>query len=321
MITTSASVVVAACAFLAPMPACAQTASERPVRIVVASAPGSPADEQIRALVAFMSGSLGRALIVDNRGTGRGVPASETVARADPSGNTLLLGSSVTHAANPVLNEGLSYDPTRDFVPVTQIARTGMIVAGHRSLPGSSVPALAKHARSAPVPLKLGSHDIVEQAAGQALGRLLGFNLQPVMHQSSLPAMLALTSGAVDLSLLTPYAARPHVHGGRLKAFGITGFERSSALPEIATLAEQGIEGYDLPCWDGLFAPAGTPAEVVSAIHRSAAHALGTQSVRGLYLELGITPVGNTPAEFAAILTQDIAAFRRIAARSVAAAK
>jgi len=297
------------------MPAHAQTASPRPLRIVVAATPSAPADEQIRALAPAMESALGRVLLVDNRGGGLGIPASEVVARAEPNGGTLLLGSSVTHAANPALHERLPYDPLRDFVAITQLASTGMVVAGQPRLPGSSITELASHARSATVPLKLGSFDPVAQAAGLALARHLGFKLQPTMHPASIPAMLALTSGAVDLSLITPYAARGHVHAGRLKAYGITGANRSSALPEIATLAEQDIEGYDFPCWDGLFAPAGTPVEIVSAVHRSVVQALGAPKMRGLYLELGVMPVGSTPAEFAAVVKRDIATFRRIAAR------
>lgn len=321
MNTPSARAMLVACILPAALPVCAQTTSSRPLRVVVAAAPAAAADEQIRALLPHMSATLKRTLVVDNRGGGSGVPASEATARAEPNGATLLLGSSVTHAANPVLHERLSYDPLRDFVAVTLLAATGMIVTGHPRLPGSTIAALAAHAKCVAVPLKLGSHDAVEQLAGEALGRHLGFRLQPVMHKASIPAMLALTSGSVDLSLLTPYAARPHVHGGRLKAFGITGAERSSALPEIATLAEQGVEGYDLPSWDGLFAPAGTSQEIVNAVQRSAAQALGEPNVRRLYLELGITPIGSTAVEFAAILKRDIAAFRRLAAQHLAPPK
>lgn len=315
MTTPSAPVLLVTCALFAAVPAQAQTASARPLRIVVAATPASPADEQIRALAPAMESALGRGLLVDNRGGGQGIPASETVARAEPNGGTLLLGSSVTHAANPALHQRLPYDPLRDFVAIAQLASTSMVVAGQPRLPGSSIAELASHARSAAAPLKLGSFDPVAQAAGLALARHLGFKLQPVLHPASIPAMLALTSGAVDLSLITPYAARAHVHAERLKAYAVTGPGRSSALPEIATLAEQGIEGYDFPCWDGLFAPAGTPIEFVSAVQRSVVQALAAPKIRGLYRELGITPVGSTPAEFAAVVKRDIATFRRIAAR------
>lgn len=313
MQTSSATILTALCALVAAAPARAQTESARPVRILVAAPPGTAADEQIRTLLPFLSTTLRRTLLVDNRGTGQGIPASETAARAEPNASTLLLGNSTTHAANPVLHQRLSYDPLRDFAPITQIASTGMIVAGHPRLPGNSLADLSSHARSVGAPLKLGGYEAVQQVAGEALARHLGFRLEPVLHPGSIPAMLALTAGRTDIALLTPYAARPHVHGARLKAYGITGTDRSSALPEIATLTEQGIDGYELPSWDGLFAPAGTASETVQTIHRAVVRALGEPQARSLYLELGITPVGSSPSEFAARVKRDLAIFRRIA--------
>lgn len=322
MITTRTHVLLAVCGLLAAAQAQAhaQSPAQRPLRIVVAAAPGSPADEQIRALAPALSESLGRNVLLDNRGFDRGIPAAQSVARADADGSTLLLGSSATHASNPVLHERLPYDPLRDFVAVTQLSSTGIVVVGAPRLPGSAVESLARYAAQAGR-LTLASGDAVEELAGRALGRRLGIELRTVRQASSIEAMAALRAGTVDLALRLPYAARPHVHAGRLKAFGITGSERSSALPEVATLGEQGIEGYDIPSWDGVFAPAGTPAAIVEAASRAVRQALGATAVRNLYRELGITPLGSPPASFAAVVKRDLAIFARFAAEGGSASR
>jgi tripartite-type tricarboxylate transporter receptor subunit TctC len=309
------TLLVTCAAVAAAMPAWSQTAAGRPIRILVAAAPSTPADEQIRVLQPTMSAVLGQTLIVDNRGASDGVAASEAAARASADGHTLLLGSSVTHGANAVLYGRLPYDPLRDFAPITQLSSTGLVVTGHARLPGGTLADLAAHGRTAAVPLKLGSHDAITEFAGAALAAHLGLKTVPVRFKSSLAAMQALGSGGVELALLTPYVARPPVHAGRLKAFGITGADRSSVLPEVPTLSEQGIEGYELPGWDGLFAPAGTPRELVEGVHKSVLRALSERLARNLYDELGITPVGSTPQAFAATVKHDLDAFRRLAAK------
>lgn len=308
-----APVLLVACASLAAPQAHAQPATERPLRMIVAAAPGTATDEVARALLPGLGAALGRTVIIDNRGAMRGIAAAETAARADPNGTTLLLGTSATHAALPAINAKLPYDALRDFVAVSQIASIGMVVASHPRLPEGGMDALLRYARSAAAPIKLGSHDAVEQTAAEALGRQLGFRTESVMHKTGIAAMLALTGGTVDLSLLPPYAARPHVHAGRLRAYGITGTDRSSALPELPTFAEQGIAGYELPSWDGLFVPAGTPLDVVDAFQRGAIQALANARVRATFMELGIASVGSTPAEFAALVRRDLATFRRMA--------
>jgi tripartite-type tricarboxylate transporter receptor subunit TctC len=289
----------------------AETA-KRPVRILVGSAPGGPSDVQIRLLLPVMTEVLGQVLIVDNRASANGVLASEIASKAAADGHTLLVGNSGTHAVNATLYTKLPYDPIRDFAPISQFSTTGLVVAAHPRLPGKSIQDLAAHAKAHPGKLNVGIPGATGELAGDSLWTQLGIKLTNVRYKGSAPATQALASGEVDVSLLTPLAARPHLHAGRLKAYGITSAERSSILPEIPTMLEQGVRGYEFPFWNGLFAPANTPRAIVQAAYKSVAAALENPDVRNRYEELGLTPVGNSPEEFTLVVKRDVARFRKL---------
>ena len=304
------AIVIAAVAAIVPAQAAAQ--AKRPVRVLVGAAPGGPSDVQIRLLLPVMTEVLGQVLIVDNRASANGVMASEIAARAAPDGHTLLVGNSGTHAVNATLYAKLPYDPIRDFAPITQFSTTGLIVAGHPRLPGKTIHDLAAHAKPISGKLNVGIPGATGELAGDALWSQLGIKMTNVRYKGSAPATQALVSGEVDLSMLTPLAARPHVHAGRLKAFGVTSAERSSVLPEVPTLLEQGVKDFEFPFWNGLFAPAKSPKEYVHTVYKSVAQALRSPEVKLRYDELGLTPVGNTPEEFSAVVKRDVEKFRRL---------
>lgn len=314
MTKTMLRVLLAACSLIGAFEASSQPDAQRPLRIVVAAAPGSPSDERLRALLPMMTSTLGRTILVDNRGFEDGMRAAQAVAQSEPNGNTLLLGSSRGLAAHPALDPRLPYDPIRDFAAVTQISATGLVLVGGAQLPGTSMDALLGHAAKAGRRLTFGSESSIERLAGAALARHLRIALDDVPQDSPIAHMQALRSGKVDLTFVTPYLARPHVHAGRLKAFAITGSDRSPSLPEVATLIEQGIVGYDLPSWDGVFAPAGAPEKSLEALYRAIQRALETNDVRNRFRELGDMPVGSSPEAFAAVVKRDVATFKRLVA-------
>lgn len=289
-----------------------QSTSKRPVRILVASAPGGPSDVQIRLLLPVMTEALGQTLIVDNRASANGVLATEMAARAAPDGHTFAVGNSGTHAVNATLYRKLAYDPVRDFTPVSQFSTTGLVVAGHPRLPGKAIQDLANYAKPHPGKLNIGIPGATGELAGDALWAQLGIKATNVRYKGSAPATQALVSGEVDISMLTPLAARPHLHAGRLKAFGITSADRSPVLPEVPTMLEQGVTGYEFPFWNGLFAPANTPKDIVHAAYKSVHKALHTPEIKVRYDELGLTIVGNTPEEFAAVVKRDVEKFRKL---------
>ena len=290
----------------------AQGTPKRPIRILVGSAPAGPSDVQIRLLLPTMAEVLGQVLIVDNRASANGVLASELAARSAPDGHTLLVGNSGTHAVNATLYKKLAYDPIRDFVPITQFSTTGLVVAGHPRLPGKSIFDLAAHAKPIPGKLNVAIPGATGELAGDALWSQLGFKTTNVRYKGSAPATMALVAGEADLSLLTPLAARPHVHAGRLKAYGITSADRSPVLPEVPTMLEQGVAGYEFPFWNGLFAPARTSMATVDAVYKSVVQALGTPRVRTQFDELGLTPVGSTPGDFADVVKRDVEKYRKL---------
>lgn len=290
----------------------AQDSSKRPIRILVASPPGGPSDTQIRLLVPKMSEVLGRTLIVDNRPSNNGVLATEITAHAAPDGHTFCVGNSGTHAVNATLYLKLPYDPVRDFAPVSQFSTTGLIVTGNPRLPGKSIQDLVALAKKQPGKLNVSIAGATGELAGDALWAQLQVKMTNVRYKGSSPATLAVLTGETDLSMLTALAIVPHVKAGKLKAYGITSLQRSPLLPDVPTLAEQGVKGYEVQFWNGLFAPAKTPQKLVRDVNKSIVLALQDPEVKERFKQLGLVIVGNTPEEFAAVVKKDVAKFRKL---------
>jgi tripartite-type tricarboxylate transporter receptor subunit TctC len=305
-------ITVLAAATCLPAPLCAQITGNRPVRLVVGSAPGGPSDVQARLLVPKMSDVLGVTVIVDNRASNNGVVGMEIASRQPPDGHNFAVGNSGTHAVNATLYKKLPYDPVRDFTPVTQFSTTGMVVAANAKLPGASIQELAAHAKTKNGGLNIAIPGATGELAGNALWKQLGINMTNVQYKGSSPSELAVVGGEADISLLTPLASANHIQAGRMKAYGITSATRSHVLPDVPTLAEQGVTGYDFQFWNGLFAPAKTPDAAVRAAYKAVVAALQTPEVRERFRILGLQAVGNTPEEFRAIVLRDVEKFRKI---------
>ncbi len=305
-----AAVVAAASSVAAT--AIAQTTAGRPVRLVVGSAPGGPSDVQARLLVPKMTEVLGVTVIVDNRASSNGIVGMEIASKAPPDGHTFAIGNSGTHAVNAYLYKKLPYDPVRDFTPVSQFSTTGMIVAANAKLPGTSIQELAAYAKTRKGGLNIAIPGATGELAGDALWAQLGIKMTNVQYKGSAPSELAVASGEADISMLTPLATATHIQSGRLKAYGITSATRSPILPDVPTLAEQGVTGYDIQFWNGLFAPAKTPPAAVRAAHKAVVQALQTQDVKDRFRQLGLVVVGNTPEEFKVIVDRDVEKFRKI---------
>jgi tripartite-type tricarboxylate transporter receptor subunit TctC len=294
----------------------AQSAVNRPVRVLTPAAPGGPGDVQIRILLPKLSESLGQTLIVDNRASSNGLVAMEIAAKSAPDGHTLAVGNSGTHAINASLYRKLPYDPVHDFIAVSQFSTTGMLVAGNPRLPGASIQDLAAFAKTHPGKLNVAIAGATGELAGNALWSQLKVKLTNVPYKGSAPSTLAIVAGEADLALLTPLAIQTHVRSGKLKAFGVTSKERSPVLPEVPTLAEQGVTGYDFPYWNGLFVAARTPDVIVRTLHRALVAALEDVDVKERFRQLGLVPVGNTPDEFRRVVVRDVEKYRTLIAES-----
>jgi len=261
----------------------AQGSGKRPVRVLVGSPPGGPSDIQIRLLLPKLTEALGQTLIVDNRASNNGIMAADIAAKSPPDGHTFAVGNSGTHAVNASLYLKLPYDPVRDFTAVSQFSTSGMVVAANPRLPGTSINDLVAYAKKNPGKLNVAIPGATGELAGGALWAQLKLQMTNVPYKGSSPSELAVVSGEADLSLLTPLATMAHIQSGRIKPYGITSRQRSHVLPNVPTLAEQGVEGYEFEYWNGLFAPVGTPDSAVRAVHKGyRASAAGSGSQRAL---------------------------------------
>lgn len=301
---------------LASTIACAQGASKRPLRVLVPVAPGGPADTVIRLLSPRMGEALGQIVVVDNRPSNNGVAGTEIAAKAAPDGYTLNMGNSGTHAINATLYRKLPYDPVRDFVAISQIITTGMVLVANPRVPANSFPDLVALARKQSGMITVGIAGATGQLAGDALWSRANIKMNNVHYKGSGPTELAVVSGEIELSLLTPLASMSHINAGKMKAYGITSAQRHPLLPSVPTLAEAGVAGYDFQFWNGLFAPAKTPERAVRAAHKATVQALQAPEVRERITQLGFVIVGSSPDEFAGFVKSEVVKFRRIIVES-----
>ena len=292
----------------------AQGLGTRPIRIIVPVAPGGPSDTAVRLIVPRLSENLKQTLVVDNRPSNNGVAGTEIAARANPDGLTLNIGNSGTHAINPSLYKSLPYDPVRDFVPIVQIVTRGMVLVTIPKLPVTNFKEFVALAKKDPGKLNMAVAGATGELAGEAMMAMSGIRMNNVRYKGSSPAEIATLSGETEASLLTPLASMQHIASGRLKAMGISSNKRLPLLPNVPTLAEQGLTGYDFQIWHGLFAPAKTPDAITAKVHKAAIDALASQDVKDRFGALAFSIIGNTPAEFAAVIKSELAKFRKVVA-------
>ncbi|MCX7684012.1 MAG: tripartite tricarboxylate transporter substrate binding protein [Acetobacteraceae bacterium] len=303
-------------AALLAAPAGAQPWSpERPVRLIVPFAPGGSQDILGRLFAEALRDILGQQVVVDNRGGAGGIVGAEAVARAAPDGHTLLLATAGQTTLAKALGRRLPYDPLTDLLPVVQLVDSpvALVVA-----PGSGITTAAElvaRARTARPPLAYAStgvgtntHLIMEDLAAR-----MGFEATHVPYRGAAAAFNDLVAGRVPMM----FVSVPSVLGaqpGQLRVLGVTSRERFPALPEVPTLIEAGIEGFEASIWTGIALPAGTPPPVVARWREAFVQALGTELVRSRLGVLGATPVGGTTEAFAALLREDYERWRRVAA-------
>jgi tripartite-type tricarboxylate transporter receptor subunit TctC len=294
----------------------AQGIGGRPVRILVPVPPGGPSDTAVRIVLPRLSEGLKQTLVVDNRPSANGVAGTDIASKAAPDGYTLVTGNSGTQAINASLYRKLPYDPQRHFTPIVQIVTSGMVLVAHPKVPGSSMADFLNAAKKQPGKFNVGVAGATGELSGDALWIQTQTRLNNVRYKGSAPTELALLAGEIDVSLLTPLASAQHIGSGRLKAFGITSSQRNPVLPNVPTIAEQGVQGYDFQIWHGLFAPKGTPDRVIRAVNRETVRALQAPEVRERFSQLGFVIIGNTPEEFAAVVAREIEKFRKIVKES-----
>jgi tripartite-type tricarboxylate transporter receptor subunit TctC len=299
-----------------PMVARAQGAwPDRPVRIVVPFPPGQSTDIVARLVADALSARWPQRVVVENRDGGAGVPGMESVARAAPDGTTLVAGSIGPMAVNAAVMPRLPYDPERDFAPITNLSMVPLCIVAHPSFPASDPAGFLAAARATAQPLDVATAGPASGAhmAAELLAHRLGVRLNMVHYRGSGPAVTDLVAGNVRLMTDSLASALPQVRAGRLKLIGVSTARRVSWAPEVPTFAETVAPGHEAVGWNGLAAPAGTPAEIVRRINADVVAALRDPAIVRRIEETGMIADPQTPEQFAAFLRAEIARWREVA--------
>jgi len=291
----------------------AQAFPSRPVRLVVPYPPGGANDIIARLLAPRMSASFGQNVIVDNRGGGNTLIGSEIVAKSVPNGYTLLM-IAAGHTINPSLYPKLPYDTARDFAPIVLIGDGAYVLVAHPSLGVASTAELIALARRKPGQLAYASSSTgnLTHLAAELFNALAGVKMLHVPYKGGNPAMADLLAGRVAVFFSTVAVARPHIQSGKIRGLGVTTGKRSLALPDMPTIAESGLPGYEVSGWYGLVAPAKTPKEPIARIHRAVQEALRQPEVKERLLGVGVEAVEASTEQFGKLIEREIAKWEKV---------
>ena len=289
----------------------------RTVRLIVPYPAGGPLDIVARALAERVRDTLGT-VIVENRPGAGGNLGADLVAKAAPDGNTLVMGAVATHAINPWLYRKMPYDPVRDFTPITLVAQVpNVLVMNAETAARLNIRTLADlvaYARKNPGKLNFGSggNGSAGHLAGEMFKSQAGLFIVHIPYAGGPPAQLALVSGQVDFNFDNLAAASANIRSGRLKALAVTTARRSTAMPDLPTVAESGLPGFDIGTWFGLFGPARLSAEMMQQLNKVFVDALGTPELKARMATLMAEPSPNTPAQFAAFVRAELAKYEGV---------
>jgi tripartite-type tricarboxylate transporter receptor subunit TctC len=282
----------------------------KPVHIVVPSSPGNSSDIMARLIADKLAQTWGQPVLVENRPGADGRIGAEIVAKSAPDGHTLLLPNAGVITINPALFARMSYDPVRDFAPITQVATIVIVLAAHPSVAANSVSELVALAKARPGALhyaSAGNNAGIPYLSGALLRDKAGIDVVHVPYKANAQAQQDLLGGQIQFMYDTLAATLPHARSGRLRVLAVVGSQRSRVLPQVPTLTESGYPGTEGDAWAGLFAPGGTPRAVVDKIHADVVSVLEQAEVRERLTALGLDVVGNKPDEFAAVIKADTA--------------
>jgi tripartite-type tricarboxylate transporter receptor subunit TctC len=280
----------------------------RPVTLVVGFPPGGASDILARIVANKLSGLLGQPFVIDNRPGAGGNVAGEVVARAVPDGYTLLLGNNAILATNASLYKKIGFDAEKDFAPITLIGTQANVLVVNLDLPAHSLAELIALAKANPGKLNYASsgYGLAAHLAGELFKTEAHIDIVHVPYKGSAPALQDVIAGQDQMMFATASGAMGVIKGGQVRPLAVTTLKRTSSLPDIATVDELGIKGFDATTWHGLVAPAGTPQPIIETLHRATVEALNDPSVRHSLDELGIDVVGSTPEQFAAYIKSEI---------------
>lgn len=307
-----------AVASLAPNVALAQdTAADfprRPVRIIVPAAPGGGADIIARLIGQQLGKSLGQTFLVDNRPGAANIVGTEIVAKAQPDGYTLIVNTAGPMSINPLIYAKLPYDAAKDFAPISNVADTAFVLVVNPTVPAKSVAELIALAKAKPGQLAYASwgRGSANHLGTELFMMMAQVKLLHVPYKGSGAAMPDVLAGNVQMIFDTIASSVPQIRAGRLRPLGVSALKRSGAIPEVPTISESGLDGYESSSWFGFLAPARTPREIVTKLHGEIIKAMKLPEVQERLAGLGLEPVGNTPAQFGEQIRSDLAKWRKV---------
>lgn len=294
--------------------AAAQESSERVVRIVVPFATGGPTDVLARVLAPILGSSMKRTVIVDNKAGATGSIGAGFVARAPADGDTLLLGTSSIMAASPNLSTKLPYHPLNDFAPLSMVASIESVLVVHPSVPAKTVRELIDYAKANPGKLSYASSGVgsTYHLAGELFASLTGVQLTHVPYKGAAPAIQDVLAGHVQLMFDNVSSAIPNIQAGRVRPLGVASLKRYPGLPDLPTIAEAGVPGYETTVWLAFFAPAKTPPAVLQKLTAEIQAAVGSPAYRSRLQALEIQPVTSTPEQLTGYLKTELAKWNKV---------
>jgi tripartite-type tricarboxylate transporter receptor subunit TctC len=312
---------LAACLIALPLLASAAF-PDRPIRLIVPFPAGGAADTMARGMAQRLGAELGQQVIVDNRGGAGGAPAAEAAVKSPADGYTLFFGTMGTQAINPALYPKLRYDPLKDFAPISLTHITPRVLVVGPSVSARTVAELIALAKSRPGALTYGSagNGSSSHLSGALFESLAGVDMVHVPYKGSSPLLTDVLAGRIDMTFDSYTVYEEHIRSGKVRALGVTSTARLGALPQVPTIAESGLKGYDVSNWLGVLAPAGTPKDVIATLHAALGRAMATPALQQQLVALGIEPTFGTPEAFTALMRSELPKWAAIVKRSGATA-
>jgi len=286
----------------------------KPVRLICPSVPGGTTDLVARLVAQKLSEDWKQQVIVDNRGGAGGIIGTEAAARSAPDGYTMVLGTMSNLAVNPAFSRHVPYDPVKDFAPISNVVSAPQLLVVHPSLPVKSVQDVIALAKAKRGQLSYSSSGVgsTPHIAFELFKLSAGIDVLGIQYKASGPAIVDLVGGQVQMMMTGVLALMPHIKSGKLKALAITSPKRSTVMPELPTMAESGVPGFDVQVWFGVLMPAGSPRPAIMAVNERINRMLGQPDMRQRLVEQGADPAGGTPEEFATLIKSDLARWIKV---------
>jgi tripartite-type tricarboxylate transporter receptor subunit TctC len=295
------------CAAAAAVPA--QSYPAKPIRFVVGFPPGGGNDIIARMVGAKMQESWGQAVVIDYKPGANSIIATEFVAKSAPDGYTLLVNATGGMSVNPVLYTTLPYDPLKDFVPISMVGSFPLVLAVNPSVPARSVQELVAYAKANPGKLNYSAGSTAFQVATEMFKQMTGIDVRHIPYKGSAASITAVIAGDVQMTIVDTPPLVPQIKGGRVRALAVTSAKRAGAMPDLPTIAESGVPGYEMVLWIGVFAPAGTPREIADKLNAEVVRIVNLPDIREKLDGMGVDPLGNSSEQVAEWIRREIARF------------